>query len=356
MVATLTTHSSYCSWCEQEFTIKNSSQLGALRRGWRVYCSTECGSAMERSLEERKKFFGPCPTCGKMFKSRTKKTFCTMRCYTSSPQFASLQKKLQASNAKKKAERMAGQKPCLNCGEVELKKNHLFCSKTCRREFFAARFDRWVANPEQIALPQCYDEFLDSDELPCLIDGCDWRGKFLSAHCNYAHGITAEKLKELAGFNRTTGLISKDLSQALSEIRKRQQAEGLIGAGFVPGFPGMKAPPSKPRRLEGNEHAAKARALMVAEGTNRPPRQCRQCGVDVTQPTLGRKEYCTTRCRSAYYKAIHSAELLCGYCGVTFMGSPNQVTRAQKKLPVYCNATCRAIVNSNCNKLSGGGG
>ena len=68
------------------------------------------------------------------------------------------------------------------CGAKIKNRNYIkkFCSKDCRRLHYAERFDRWVANPETLALPQCYDEFLMQEELPCLIDGCEWKGKHLA--------------------------------------------------------------------------------------------------------------------------------------------------------------------------------
>ncbi len=340
---TLQTHLAECGWCEQEFTIRNGGQLGAFRLGRNVYCSMSCQRAMNNSRDEYKKMHGPCPTCGKMFKSRAKKIFCTMACYMLSPKFSALQKTLSGHNAKINADRLAKQKPCPNCGK-DVIKGRKYCGKMCRREFFSNRFDRWVANPEQIALPQCYDEFLDSLELPCLVDGCDWKGKLLSNHCNFTHGITAKKLKEMAGFNRSTGLVSKDVFLKLSESKKQAYVDGKIGKAFVPaGGSGMGR---GARRLEGIEHANKARALMMEEGPSRHHLACLHCGADVVQPTAGRKKYCSTKCRSRYYAMIHSAELLCGYCGAAFMGSIHQVSRTRRKLPVFCTLRCRQIVNS----------
>lgn len=81
-------------------------------------------------------------------------------------------------------------------------------------------FDRWVANPEGMALPQCYDEFLDREELACVVEGCDWKGKSLTLHMNQAHGVRADEFKRAAGFNLSTGVIAKPLAESLREEEK----------------------------------------------------------------------------------------------------------------------------------------
>lgn len=103
-------------------------------------------------------------------------------------------------------------KPPSRCRETN------FCGKPCRREYFAARFDRFVASKVSLREIQNYDEFLAQPELPCLVDGCKWTGRNLSTHANRVHGITAEQLKEKAGFNRQTGLISTGYARYLQQF------------------------------------------------------------------------------------------------------------------------------------------
>ena len=69
----------------------------------------------------------------------------------------------------------------------------------------------------KIALPQAFDEFLTSDVLPCLVEGCDWKGHHLSMHMNQTHGVTAENFKKLAGFNLGSGIVSAPLHQHYCE-------------------------------------------------------------------------------------------------------------------------------------------
>ena len=55
------------------------------------------------------------------------------------------------------------------------------------------RYDRQIASPDKLQLPQGYDGCLDREQLNCLVDGCGWVGKHLSTHMNIAHGIKADE-------------------------------------------------------------------------------------------------------------------------------------------------------------------
>ena len=97
----------------------------------------------------------------------------------------------------------------------------------------AKRFDRWIANPQTLALPQAYDEFLTGEELPCLVEGCNWRGQWLSLHMNYTHGVPADEFKRAAGFNLKSGIISGPMREALAQRPQSLapgQGEYLAGA------------------------------------------------------------------------------------------------------------------------------
>lgn len=107
-------------------------------------------------------------------------------------------------------------------------------------------------------LPQNYDEFLDSDELRCILPGCEWVGSSLSGHLWFFHGVTAAKFKELAGFNRRTGLVGKSMSAKLAESKIGQENTTLKDYNAnrehiekVDCHPGI--------RLEGKEHFKKCR-------------------------------------------------------------------------------------------------
>jgi len=303
-----------CAHCGCTFKGTDSQAFHFKYEGRVAYCSTICRTAAssqksrEQAIREGKKprkgvLTGPCPTCGKMFESQTDKVFCSLECYNKSPQF----KEMLKANCKKGNERTQEiwakrmQCVCPVCKkEFRADKSHRrFCSHLCYRKSKADLFDAWIANPQQIALPQCYDEFMLQDELPCLIEGCEWKGRHLSIHLNNVHGVKAAEFKRAAGFNLKTGLVSPDLFQELSERQKRGVAIDVVlqqkGKSNMPGKGVVRSYQS----LEGKEHRRKAR-LLVGPG---PKRVCIGCGTTFQQSTLfGRTLYCTIACRDKAYK------------------------------------------------------
>ncbi len=168
----------------------------------------------------------------------------------------------------------------------------------------AKRFDRWIANPQTMALPQCYDEFMTVDELPCLIEGCGWVGRHLGTHVQLAHGILADDFKRAAGFNLSTGLVGAELHKLLVEINTgKGDRERVIAAGEISNRHGLRGYYSS----EASEHHAKARALAG----NGPQRTCRGCGAIFQQSTpFGLAKYCTIECRERTYKKQRSAKAM----------------------------------------------
>lgn len=295
-----------CGHCAAVF-IGTYSQARHFRyEGRSPYCSTVCRhAALRKKLCTEVPSRGPCKNCGEAFRSRTAKQYCSMDCYMASDAFRQMQK----NNSQKMERQWRALTPearekisdklrtgeyieCLECGESIYRKKsgrNKYCGKPCYRKYMARRFDRWVANPQNMALPQCYDEFMTQEELPCLIDGCDWSGKHLSVHVNQAHGITADEFKRAAGFNLGTGLVTTELHEAMSV--RRQNCTVPTG----PGFPKHLV---RYVSLEAKEHQKKARALMG----NGPQRHCQGCGVVFTQSTpFGRAKYCTIECRDESY-------------------------------------------------------
>ena len=273
-----------------------------------VYCSDTCRHAALRNkfstpIPNR----GPCHTCGEQFFSRTAKIYCCMDCYVKSEQFKQMlegaRKQSQSPESIEKRAALArtgGTVECLECGEEvyqQLRGRRKFCTTTCYRSFMAKRFDRWVANPEGLALPQCYDEFLDREVLSCLVEDCDWVGQSLTTHMNIAHGFPARDFKRAAGFNLHTGVIAKPLAQAL-------QARPLQGEAMNPPdqFP-LATQPSAGEYVrymssECREHRKKARALAGSG----PVRTCLGCLKEFQQSSpFGRALYCCTTCRDSTY-------------------------------------------------------
>lgn len=196
-------------------------------------------------------------------------------------------------------------RPCKECGADVYQKpsrQDKFCSKPCYRAYLAKRFDRWIANPEGLALPQCYDEFLDREVLPCPIVDCHWHGRHLTLHVNQVHGLKAQEFKRAAGFNLGTGVICKPLAQLYSE---RAPVGIAVDNPFQDTALAAAQEASRVRRYrskEGAEHRQKGNALMRTESG--PHRICNGCGIGFTQSTpAGRALYCSIKCREAYYSA-----------------------------------------------------
>lgn len=322
--------SKLCEWCGVSFSPTNYRQR---------FCSENC-QVVFRNRQPGIHDCGPCPTCGKMFKSKNKtKLYCTMDCYVVSDKFVAMHKE----NLAKISPNQGIPRVCPGCGcEFSRSNRRKYCTNSCRRRFFAERFDRWIANPESVALPQNFDEFLSRNVLPCPVDGCGWEGEFLGAHVNHAHGISARDFKKLCGFNLSTGLIGEDLAKHFAERALKRQDDGSL----MRGCPGAIVDPSNResyKSLEGMEHAKKARAeLPTFRGTFLP---CRECGVDVPQPYMGRALYCSTSCRSKWYTKQNVDECQCAFCGNKFIGTRGQTKRYKKELPVCCGIDCRNKLN-----------
>jgi hypothetical protein len=297
--------------------------------------------------------FGPCPTCGMMFQSRMPKKYCCLSCYTSSPELvARLRENSKKANAaaqvKLGLEPKTGEDvPCLECGTlVHRKPSEIgvakYCSRSCYRKYMAKRFDRHIANPERIALPQNYDEFLTGGLLRCLVDGCEWRGHQLSMHMNIAHGVAKTEFKMMAGFNLKTGVISQPLRDAYSEREK-------VGIAILDNFQGkrMSVNPrevNKYRSREAAEHHIKGRMVAIA---TKPVQiiACSECGKETMQLTpFGKKLFCSAECRSAAYKRTKRANrqrMTCSVCGMPFDGSYDQQRRLERGGDVVCSMECR---------------
>jgi len=315
-----------CKWCGKIFWP---------RKGHQRYCSSSCRDAYWNDRMDSRHILGPCPTCGKTFKSRNReKIYCSQDCYIHSEQFI----KQRAENTRKQ------QKPprlCQRCGKKTKGHQYKYCSNQCRRRYFAERFDRWVANPESVALPQNFDEFLSRNILPCPVSGCGWQGVHLGSHVNFTHGVTAREFKKLCGFNLRTGLIGEESARIRSELSKKFYEEGVIV--LEPNYSSKGPEPGYYVSLERKEHAKKTRADMPALRDEFLP--CRMCGKSVQQPSCGQKLYCSTKCRSSYYQNRSTEELRCAYCGQMFVGKRAQALRSKKSLPVCCSYTCRNRMN-----------
>lgn len=295
-----------CGHCGCTFQGSDSQARKVKYEKKTVYCSDACRhAALRNTFSKPIPNRGPCPTCGKTFFSRLDKKFCSLDCYVKSPQFQAMAHAAKPMTAE--ARERGRQKQlkgsmlvCLECG-VEFygkrSKSRKFCTSTCYRSFLAKRFDRWIANPEGMALPQCYDEFLGQEELPCLAEGCEWVGRHLTTHMNMAHGVRSDEFKRAAGFNLNTGVIARPLAELM-------QARPLRGVA-TPDIEHIAPPDARGkymryRSAEACEHHKKA--VAIAAQTPGPERTCRGCGAIFTQPTtMGRKLFHSIECRDAFY-------------------------------------------------------
>ncbi|MCO8421430.1 hypothetical protein ABEG10_13665 [Burkholderia cenocepacia] len=304
-----------CGHCCAVFQGSDSQAWKVKYEGKTVYCSTTCRhAALRNKFSTPVPNRGPCPTCNKTFFSRRAKVYCSMDCYVASDQFAAVAKAAveasktpEARAANAAARRLGATIKCLECGDEFYKKRserRKFCTTSCYRSYLAKRFDRWIANPEGMALPQCYDEFLDSEELTCVVHGCTWRGAHLSLHMNQAHGVRAEEFKRAAGFNLGTGVVAKPLARALQQrplhgiaLQDEQARQAMLDASRQPRERYIRY-----ASAESREHRRKAIALL--NGEPGPIRICAGCGVEFQQRfALGRALYCTVECRNRAYAA-----------------------------------------------------
>lgn len=314
------------------------------------YCSSICRSSGRRSKREILTY-GPCPTCKKIFDSVREKRFCSIKCYTTSEEFLSRVKKqartaLEAALAKRgQILREREERQCLECGVAFYSKpsdkRHWFCSRAHYRSYMAKRFDRWVASPQSIALPQNYDEFLTQEELPCLVEGCSWVGKSLGFHVNAAHGITAEEFKRAAGFNKGTGLVTPELSEKIAS-RPHLHIPISERPWMIPQLPIEGSVTRVPLSLEAREHAVKSRALLKETSTG-PERSCRGCNKKFVQNSpLGLTKFCSVQCRQDFYTRNHRrTNGVCAQCGCCFLASYVQTIKIERHQSVFCSSSCR---------------
>jgi predicted nucleic acid-binding Zn ribbon protein len=304
-----------CGHCSCKFE-GSASQVKHVKYEKSVaYCSDTCRRcAMQNKFRTQIPNRGPCKTCGKEFVSRTAKIYCCMDCYLKSKQFAAMLKSNRdtvSGNIEAIANRAAHRKRgkdvnCPECGNSFYQKRaakgriaQKFCCRSCYRAYMAKRFDRYIASPQSLALPQCYDEFLNQHELHCPFEGCDWVGKKLSMHVNIAHGVKQKDFKKAAGFNLSTGVVSKDLAE---KFRRRNDKAKLPADYTKPlqlAHIALKNRKETYRSLEALEHQKKAIALSGIG----PERNCASCGEAFLQTTrYGRALYCSKKCRDDFYR------------------------------------------------------
>lgn len=355
-----------CAHCGCEFlaTFRQLKRSRSSGYSGKSYCSDICRIAVTPPKPRKDRFPGTCATCGETFQSRYPgRIYCSMKCYVKSPQFIEMAKKnVKKANAASVL-KSTGELPkpkvqiiCLHCGTPRIVKpsesDKKYCSKRCYRKYMAERFDRWIAAPQDIALPQGYDEFLSQEELPCLVGGCNWVGRHLGSHVNLAHGIPVEEFKRAAGFNLGSGLVTPAVAEALS-ARPHIHGHMFYGERYLgPPAPALTRGYAS---LEGREHGMKARAIMAAD-TVFPPRTCIGCGQEYQPGTLNFcGKYCSVECREVTYQRYRKTLkfwMPCGNCQKDFQGSIDQQHRFERGLQVFCCIHCRQIHNGKASGIA----
>lgn len=290
---------------------------------------------------------GICRHCKSEFAdNRPNKIYCNMDCYVADP--ARRERIIKRNKAE--AEKKRVDVSCLNCGhefrEKQSRKSK-FCNRRCYREYFDSRFDRNIASSYSIDEFQNYDEFLLQSELPCPIKDCNWHGKNLGSHVNFSHGITARDFKKLCGFNLSTGLVTMETSEKISDrphLKNMKLPDDLDRSSFE-----RRDYYSK----ESVEHSKKTAATRLIK-LDEIKKDCSVCGKHFTaKPNLcggSNYKYCSAECRQISQnnkKGQKKTEARCGSCGTEFLAGYEQILRLEKGKPVFCSTRCRQINNSN---------
>ena len=196
-----------------------------------------------------------CPSCGVKFNAPpSEKKFCSQKCYIGSEQFKNM---VIANNVRRNTKKEI---TCVECGVAFVRRRSRYtqktCGRLCQRKWFAKRFDHFVQSIVEMGPINNFDEFLTQEELPCLVKGCEWVGRNLSMHMNMHHGIPADTFKEMAGFNKHTGVVCPDASEAISS-HARDWFDKIR-------MTGSRAIRREKMRPEAKEHMRKARAAYLA--------------------------------------------------------------------------------------------
>lgn len=226
-----------CANCDSPFEASDSQAFRSFYNKSDVYCSPTCKSqGMGRKISKKRakpvQMFGPCPTCKKKFPSKDPRVYCSLACWLASPRF----KEMLVENSRKGNEafkqKCEDERPdCPVCKVNKVKPGRKFCSRKCWRQSYAELFDYQIANPSTLEELQGFDEYLSQEELPCLVEGCDWAGRHLSIHLNHAHGIRAADFKRAVGFNLSTGLVGPDMKATLEARRSNGMTKDEFNLG-----------------------------------------------------------------------------------------------------------------------------
>lgn len=344
-----------CDSCGKQFEPTVGQRYN--KRSTRSVCSKACMSVLLRKVKTRPPRFQVCPGCGKEFNLGNRYVkpgtllYCTHACWVDTGGKISREARKAARDARK-----AAMPPkvlaCRNCGKdvVQGHNRKEYCDKFCQREWYAGRFDRWKANPQPVRMDADYDQFLDAKELPCPIEGCDWRGLALTVHANVTHGIVADEFKEMCGFNHTTGVVTTAVSRRMrqGQLDRIERGDHVGLEALIKGQNSQKRRSGAPvRRAEASLHLRKVRALRTETEVRQSQgkRLCKrpECGVefDITDQYKLPQRFCSKSCQRKHGEARRDPNYMkprnCKVCGAQFPVNGKQAV---------CGEACRKAANA----------
>ncbi len=286
-----------CANCGKRFVISASARCRKRKHNKEVFCSKTCAHIYRGHHVGGYEI--KCKTCGKEIIAAYKdKIFCSLDCYIADEE---MQERLKSWRDKR---RNAITVECANCKkEITRKMSKIgknnFCDQSCYREFMAGRFDRYINSDLTIEQMNNYDEFLSREILPCPVDGCNWEGEQLSLHMNFEHGINAKEFKDLAGFNQSTAVVTKDVLQKYKDVDRTYALDNLNNI-ITEEY--RRSPwPKHSASRECKEHIKKSRGLYQGSEF-----VCPICGKTFTRVHYGKQIYCSIPCRDIAYKEKYS--------------------------------------------------
>ncbi len=195
-------------------------------------------------------------------------------------------------------------KLCPICQLEIFKRPNKYCSAACYH--FAKKNkqkDREYTADDFISIEN-YQEFLNHTKLPCLLKECSWHGVSICLHMRATHGLNKREIKQLAGFNLTSGLITPKLRKTF-EDRDHCLKKGM-NPEWRPDVTTLKKIKDRKYSAEGKEKlkTTPRQPLLVME------KICEVCNTPYHTNSKGgcasHRKYCSPECSKIAQKAIRS--------------------------------------------------
>ena len=221
---------------------------------------------------------------------------------------------------------------CIECGKVIISgraRPRKYCSQAC---YHYHRLTMEHPNVADIKFkPINYVRIRQEDTIECIVVGCDWAGKHLSAHLYDAHGLYAKDVKKYHGFFMGRGLITPELSRKMGmrpQVLNTINRHAAVPRGENVKYYRNKAAEGAPMR---RAVQARLRSEMIIIG------KCAWCGKELfLGGGMGKKIFCCATCRHKANYRLNPKQYICFMCGKEFIGYSHK----QGKIKV-CSLTCR---------------